>query len=160
MHQYYSIDSNMGSRNYIGGIASDAIRAEPRLIESFDMSSSMATESSIKSEIGMVNEPKRKDNMKLILSQNIIEGYWDENEETKELDNILNKDEINKINIKIKSLNKKKEDEKRIKYTILVIYYLNTKCNDKIDEYKLIINKGKKYLLNQGIQYDEFIKEI
>ena len=161
IHHYYSFDSHMISQNLIGGIASDAIIAEPLMKQSFhDLSSIIPTESPIKSEIGMVNEPKIKDNMKLILSQNIIEGYWDENEETKELDNILNKDEINKINIKIKSLNKKKEDEKRIKYTILVIYYLNTKCNDKIDEYKLIINKGKKYLLNQGIQYDEFIKEI
>ena len=98
--------------------------------------------------------------MKLILSQNIIEGYWDENQETKELNNILDKDEIDKINIKIKSLNKKEEDEKRIKYTILVIYYLNNNFSEKMDEYKLIIHKGKKYLLNQGIQYDEFIKEI
>ena len=107
-----------------------------------------------------INILKRKDNMKLILSQNIIEGYWDENQETKELNNILDKDEIDKINIKIKSLNKKEEDEKRIKYTILVIYYLNNKFSEKMDEYKLIIHKGKKYLLNQGIQYDEFIKEI
>lgn len=107
-----------------------------------------------------INILKRKDNMKLILSQNIIEGYWDENQETKELNNIVDKDEIDKINIKIKSLNKKEEDEKRIKYTILVIYYLNNNFSEKMDEYKLIIHKGKKYLLNQGIQYDEFIKEI
>ena len=107
-----------------------------------------------------INILKRKDNMKLILSQNIIEGYWDENQETIELNNILDKDEIDKINIKIKSLNKKEEDEKRIKYTILVIYYLNNNFSEKMDEYKLIIHKGKKYLLNQGIQYDEFIKEI
>ena len=107
-----------------------------------------------------INILKRKDNMKLILSQNIIEGYWDENQETIELNNILDKDEIDKINIKIKALNKKEEDEKRIKYTILVIYYLNNNFSEKMDEYKLIIHKGKKYLLNQGIQYDEFIKEI
>ena len=35
--------------------------------------------------------------MKLILSQNIIEGYWDENEETKNLNNIIDINKINKI---------------------------------------------------------------
>ena len=101
---------------------------------------------------------KRKDIMKLILSQNIIEGYWDENEESKELMNIIDKDKMNKINAKIKSLNKGEEIEKRIKYTILVIYFLNTEYYDKIDNYKLIINKAEKYLMNQGIQYKDIIK--
>lgn len=96
--------------------------------------------------------------MKLILSQNIIEGYWDENEESKELMNIIDKDKMNKINAKIKSLNKGEEIEKRIKYTILVIYFLNTEYYDKIDDYKLIINKAEKYLMNQGIQYKDIIK--
>ena len=109
---------------------------------------------------GSINniELKRKDIMKLILSQNIIEGYWDENEESKELMNIIDKDKMNKINIKIKSLNKGEEIEKRIKYTILVIYFLNTEYYDKIDDYKLIINKAEKYLMNQGIQYKDIIK--
>ena len=30
----------------------------------------------------------------------------------------------------------------------------------KIKEYKLIINKGKKYLLSKGINYDEDIKKL
>ena len=101
---------------------------------------------------------KKKDIMKLILSQNIIEGYWDENEESKELMNIIDKDKMNKIKAKIKSLNKGEEIEKRIKYTILVIYFLNTEYYDKIDDYKLIINKAEKYLMNQGIQYKDIIK--
>ena len=109
---------------------------------------------------GSINniELKRKDIMKLILSQNIIEGYWDENEESKELMNIIDKDKMSKINIKIKSLNKGEEIEKRIKFTILVIYFLNTEYYDKIDDYKLIINKAEKYLMNQGIQYKDIIK--
>ena len=101
---------------------------------------------------------KKKDIMKLILSQNIIEGYWDENEESKELMNIIDKDKMNKIKAKIKYLNKGEEIEKRIKYTILVIYFLNTEYYDKIDDYKLIINKAEKYLMNQGIQYKDIIK--
>ena len=94
---------------------------------------------------------------KLIISQNIIEGYWDENEETKELMNIFQQAKIDIIMEKIKSLNKEEENENKIKYTILVIYYLNTEYSDKIDEYILIINKGKKYLLNQGIKYEDII---
>ena len=110
-----------------------------------------------------INEIKikaQKDNMKLILSQNIIQGYWDENEETKKINNILDKDEINKINLVIKSLNRSEENENKIKYTLFVIYYLNTKCSNIIDDYILIIHKAKKYLLSQGIKYDEFIKDI
>ena len=71
-----------------------------------------------------INEIKikaQKDNMKLILSQNIIQGYWDENEETKKINNILDKDEINKINLVIKSLNRSEENENKIKYTLFVI---------------------------------------
>ena len=62
---------------------------------------------------GLINNKKfeKKDIMKIILSQNIIEGYWDENEETKELMNIINQESINKIIANIKSLNKGEEDE-------------------------------------------------
>ena len=94
---------------------------------------------------------------KLIISQNIIEGYWDENEETKELMNIFQQAKIDIITEKIKSLNKEEENENKIKYKILIIYYLNTEYSDKIDEYILIINKGKKYLINQGIKYEDII---
>ena len=107
-----------------------------------------------------VTKPEKKDITKLIISQNIIEGNWDENEETKILLNIIDKDKINKIITKIKSLNKGVENEKKIKYTILVIYYLNTEYSDKIDDYILVINKGKKYLFSQGIKYEDIIDGI
>ena len=41
----------------------------------------------------------------LIMSQNVIEGFWDENENTKIINNFINKDKINKINKTIKKLN-------------------------------------------------------
>ena len=96
---------------------------------------------------------------KLIISQDIIEGYWDENEVTKDLTNFIGQ-QMNQISTKIKSLNKGEENENKIIYTISVIYYLNTEYSDKIDEYILIINKGKKYLLNQGIKYEDIIDGI
>ena len=98
--------------------------------------------------------------MKLILSQDIIEGYWDENEESKEWMNIIDKDKVNKINLKIKSFNKGDETEKKIKYTILVIYYLNAEYHDKIDAYKIIVDKAEKFLMSQGIKYKDIIDSL
>ena len=101
------------------------------------------------------NKSENKDITKLIMSQNIIEGYWDENDETKKIINILDKDMINRINKKIKLLYKgEKENNNKIKYTILVIFYINTNFSEKINEYKLVINKAKKFLINQGINYE------
>ena len=94
----------------------------------------------------------------LILSQDIIKGFWDENEETKKLINIINK-EYNSISKKVKELNKE-EQEIKIIYTIIVIYYLTTKYSEKISDYRLVINKAKKYLDEQGIIYDDFINGI
>ena len=108
-----------------------------------------------------VNKPENNDITKLIMSQNIIEGYWDENEETKKIINIIDKDKINKINKNINSLIKgEKENNNKIKYTILVIFYLNTKFSEKLNEYKLIINKAKKFLINQGIKYEDIIDGV
>ena len=105
-------------------------------------------------------ELKKEDIMKLILSQDIIEGFWDENEELKQLMNNIDKDKVNKINLKIKSFNKGEEIEKKIKYTVLVIYYLNTEYHDKIDAYKIIINKAEKFLMSQGIKYKDIIDSL
>jgi len=140
----------------------DTILTDCSIQESMDAKENLIIEEStdiIKENIN-INKLKKKDIMKLILSQDIIEGYWDENEESKELMNIIDKDIINKINLKIKSLNKGEEIEKKIKYTILVLYYLNTAYHDKIGDYKLIINKAEKYLMSQGIQYKEIIESL
>ena len=81
-------------------------------------------------------------------------GAWIENEETKKLINIITLDKYNYICQKIKELNKG-DQETKIIYTIMVIYYLITYHPIKINEYKLVINKGKKYLFKYGINYDE-----
>ena len=109
-------------------------------------------------------EEKEKDSFEdittqLIMKQDIIEGFWDENEETKNLINLLGNDIYNNIDNKIKMLNIE-DTQNKIKYTILVIYYLNNKLADKINDYRLIINKANNFLLNQGITYEDFIKEI
>ena len=91
---------------------------------------------------------------KIIMNQDIIEGSWNEDEETKNLINIINKEKYNNICQRVKSLNKG-DKETKILYTIVVIYYLTTEHSNKINEYKLVINKAKKFLLKYGINYDE-----
>ena len=54
----------------------------------------------------------------------------------------------------------KGENETRIIYTILVIYYLKTKCTENLNEYKLVINKANKFLEKNGINYDDIVSGI
>ena len=100
-----------------------------------------------------------KADMNLILSQDIIEGFWNENNETKKLINIISSEKFDKIKNKIMALNKG-ENETRIIYTILVIYYLKTKCTENLNEYKLVINKANKFLEKNGINYDDIVSGI
>ena len=109
------------------------------------------------------NNIKRENNehadMNLILSQDIIEGFWNENNETKKLINIITLEKFDKIKNKIIALNKG-ENESKIIYTILVIYYLKTKCTTNLNEYKLVINKANKFLQKNGINYDDIVSDI
>ena len=109
------------------------------------------------------NNIKRENNehadMNLILSQDIIEGFWNENNETKKLINIITLEKFDKIKNKIIALNKG-ENESKIIYTILVIYYLKTKCANNLNEYKLVINKANKFLQKNGINYDDIVSDI
>ena len=57
----------------------------------------------------------------LIMSQDIIEGFWVESELNKIILNYINKDKYKIINDRIKKMNKK-NIEMKIKYTVLVIY--------------------------------------
>ena len=53
------------------------------------------------------NSNEVKDELtRLIMSQDIIEGAWNENEETKQIIKIVTQDKFNKINNKVKGLNK------------------------------------------------------
>jgi hypothetical protein len=95
----------------------------------------------------------------LIMSQDIIEGSWNENNETKKLIKIITEDKFIKIRNKIKVLNKG-INESKIIYTVLVILYLNKECKEKLNEYLLIIKKGYNFLLNNGIIYENIISGI
>ena len=109
------------------------------------------------------NKSKERSNdnkeINIIMSQDIIEGFWDENNETKKLIDIIGLYKFDKIKDKVNSLNKG-ENKSKIIYTLLVIYYLKTKCVKNSNEYKLIINKANKYLEKNGIDYDNIIDNI
>ena len=94
----------------------------------------------------------------LINSQNILEGYWDENFESKKLINIIGINSYESICKKIQELNIVGPTIKII-YTIFSIYYLKNINQDflfEFNEYKLIIDKAKKFLTKYGINYNEF----
>ena len=95
----------------------------------------------------------------MLLTQDIIEGSWNENSETKKLINKIKKVKFDKIvqSIKNKNIN---QDINKIIYTILVIYYIKKERSHNINEYRLVINKGIKFLLSKGINYDEEIKNL
>ena len=101
-----------------------------------------------------------KDNVtRIIMGQDIIEGFWEENEETKRIINIISLDKFNKIVANVNSVYKG-DNEKKLIYTILVIYYLKLKCSERLDEFRLIINKANKFLEKNGIKYENIISNI
>ena len=95
----------------------------------------------------------------MLVSQDFMEGFWDENKETKKLVDKVKKEKFDKIvqYVKNKNIN---QDFNKIVYTILVIYYIQKEKSKNINEYRLVLNKGKKYLISKGINYDEEIKAI
>ena len=122
-------------------------------------SSKESSSNNIVSQSKSNNNKKIDDRTKLIMSQDIIEGAWDENDDTKKLISIISSSKFDKIKNKIKTLNKG-TNETKIIYTILVIYYLKKKCADKLNEYRLVINKANKFLEKNSINYDDIITEI
>ena len=105
------------------------------------------------------NKMIKDDINRIIMSQDIIEGFWDENEETKSLIDIITLNKFNKIKDNINNVYKG-PNEIKLLYTILVIYFLKTKCSERLEELRLIINKANKYLKQNRINYENIISDI
>ena len=106
------------------------------------------------------NNNNRKDGItRLIMGQDTMEGFWEENEETKKIISIITLEKFNKMKDNLNNFYKG-QNEIKLLYTILVIYYLKTKCSDRLDEFRLIINKANKYLEKNGIKYENIISSI
>ena len=95
----------------------------------------------------------------MLMTQDIIEGYWDETPETKKMISKIKKGVFEKIVEYIKSRNIT-DNFNRVVYTIFVIYYIEKEKSKSNKEYRLVINKGKKYLMSKGINYDNEISKI
>ena len=95
-------------------------------------------------------------NKELVLTQDIYEGFWNLNPQTK----LLIEKEKN-IYDKIEQIMKEKNIEKEeIKITLLVLYYLNTNTSINKVEYMLIIKKGMAYLEQNKIIFDEILNKL
>ena len=114
-----------------------------------------------KEEKKQIKKPKKDTNkeLDLIMTQDTIEGFWNENNETKKLINIITLSKFNKIKNEIIALNKG-ENGTKIIYTVLVIYYLKKEYQDELQEFKLIINKAIKFLKKNGIDYNSIVSKI
>ena len=89
---------------------------------------------------------------KIAFTQNVIDGYWSLNEQTKLL--ISSKKDLYE---QIENILKEKNVlyEENIIITILVLFTLRTNKNINLLEYTIIINKGLEYLSNLNINYEE-----
>ena len=104
------------------------------------------------------NKNQFNDLQKIIMSQDIIEGYWEENKNTKNIESKF-KEIFNKISNFIES-NENIKNKSKVKYTFIILYYLINDEKEKLNENKLIINKGKKYLISNNTSYDEIFSKI
>ena len=108
-------------------------------------------------------EPPKKEvkkvefsNKELVLTQDIFDGFWNLNPQTK----LLIEKEKN-IYEKIENIMKEKKIEKEeVKITLLVLYYLNTDTSINKVEYMLIIKKGISFLEENGIKFDEILTAL
>ena len=114
-----------------------------------------------KEEKKQIKKPKKDINkeLDLIMTQDTIEGSWDENNETKKLIDVITLNTFNKIKNIVIALNKG-ENETKIIYTLLVVYYLKKEYPDDLEEFKLIINKANKFLKKNGIYYNDIASKI
>ncbi len=145
---YYNMSSNMNYNNMMNYNNNNNKSKNQEIMQSDEISS--------KSEIP--NEENIKiDLNKLLMSQDIIEGFWDENENTLSIKNKI-KEKYSKVENVINSEETIKE-KKKVIFTVLVLYYLINDMKNKYDELKLIINKGEKYLNSIGISYDSIIQK-
>ena len=86
--------------------------------------------------------------IKLIIEQNIIEGFWEEN--TEEAKIILHIYERVYNHLK-KKLNK---NNNKLSITFVILYYLEKEKSEILNDIEYSLIKGKKYLVNNKISYD------
>jgi hypothetical protein len=95
-------------------------------------------------------------NKELVLTQDIFDGCWNLNPQTKLL---IEKEK--EIYDKIEGIMKEKNiDKEEVKITLLVLYYLNTNNSINKVEHMLIIKKGILFLEENGIKFDDIFTTL
>ena len=93
--------------------------------------------------------------MKMINTQDFIDGYWEENNYTK-----IIKEKYQKEFDLLKGL-KNKNINDRIVLTILIIYFINKEHSELLKDLIMIIKKGKIFIQKEtNDNYENIIKEI
>ena len=97
----------------------------------------------------------KDDIMKMINTQDFINGFWDDNEYTK-----IIKEKYKKEYNLLKEIKNKNITEK-VTMTFLIIYFINKEHPELLDELLIIIKKAKIFILNETKEtYENIIKEI
>ena len=93
--------------------------------------------------------------MKMINTQDFIDGFWEENEYTK----IIKEKYQKEFNL-LKALKNKNIDDKTA-LTILVLYFINKEHPELLADLIMIIKKGKIFIQKETKDnYENIIKEI
>jgi hypothetical protein len=93
--------------------------------------------------------------MKIINTQNFIEGFWDINDLTKMI-----KARYDNLFKSLKELKDKKIDD-NIAMTITIIYFINKEHQELLGELVLILKKAKLYIQNKvRDSYENIIKKV
>lgn len=97
----------------------------------------------------------------IVLTQDLMDGFWDKNEETKKIV-VLIQEIYNNAEDIIKKLCENFGDDlkQKILYTFIIIYFIENKDTDKIADFKLLIKKGKNFLKKHNINYDIIYKNF
>ena len=93
--------------------------------------------------------------MKIINTQNFIEGYWSENKQTK-----IIKEKYQKEYNLIKNLKNEKIND-NVAITIIIIYFIYKEHFELLKELSRIIKKAKLFIKKEiKISYEQIIKDI
>ena len=102
-----------------------------------------------------VNTNEKDDIMKIINTQDFINGFWEDNEYT----NIIKEKYKEEYNL-LKGIKNKNITDK-VAITILIIYFIEKEHPELLDELLMIIKKAKIFILNEAKEtYENIIKEI
>ena len=102
-----------------------------------------------------INTNEKDDIMKIINTQNFINGLWEANEYT----NIIKEKYKEQFNLLIGIKNKNITD--KVAITFLIIYFIEKEHPELLDELLMIIKKAKIFILNETKEtYENITKEI